>query len=279
MLVGGLKGVAHIGVIKALKELGIEIEAISGTSSGSLIAALFALGFDENQIADIFCKNYKTLTNFEKKPIAKSIGKYVFTKQFEMEGLSDGAKIENLVNKVVNAEGYFKLHDAKIPLAIATVDTISMKECIFLSKKYDLKNEKVDYIFDDIDIGKAVRASMSFPGIFSTCNYGKYNFIDGGTVDNLPVQILKDIGVDKVISASFNLDHYEPSGKIFDVIIRAVDIFSLKDVIRAREISDVSLIIETEDTSLLEISNMECVIKAGYEETMKHKNEILKLKS
>lgn len=278
MLVGGLKGVAHIGVIKALKELGVEIEAVSGTSSGSLIAALFALGFDENQMADIFCKNYKILTTFEKKPIAKSIGKYVFSRKFDLEGLSDGAKIENLVNKVVNEHGYFKLQDAKIPLAIATVDTISMKECIFLSKKYDLKNDKVDYIFDEIDIGKPVRASMSFPGIFSTCNYGKYNFIDGGTVDNLPVQVLKDMGVDKVISASFNLDNYEPSGKIFDVIIRAVDIFSLKDVIKAREISDVSLIIETEDTSLLEISNMEDVIKAGYDETMKHKEEILKLK-
>ena len=235
-------------------------------------------GMNENQIAEIFCKNYKTLTTFEKKPIAKSIGKYIFSRKFDLEGLSDGIKIENLVNEIVNEFGLQKIQDAKIPLAIATVDTVSMKECIFLSKKYDLKNDDVDYIFDEIDIGKAVRASMSFPGIFSTCNYGKYNFIDGGTKDNLPVKVLKDIGITKVISSSFNLDKYEPTGKIFDVIIRAVDIFSLKDVIAARKISDVSLIIDTEDTSLLEISNIEDVIKAGYDETMKHKEEILKLK-
>lgn len=276
---GGLKGVAHIGVIKALKELGIEIDAISGTSSGSLIAALYVAGFTEDEMADAFCKNYKTLTTFEKKPIAKSIGKYIFKKNFDMEGLSNGEKIENLVNTIIGNHGITKLQDSKIPVAITTVDTISMKECIFLSKKFDLKdNDKIDYIYDDIEIGKAVRASMSFPGIFTTCNFGKYNFIDGGTKDNLPVQVLKDIGIDKVVGVSFNLDNYTPSGKIFDVIIRAIDIFSLKDVEKARKTSDISIVIETGDTSLLEISDIKAVIKSGYDETMKHKDELLKLK-
>ncbi len=276
---GGLKGVAHIGVIKALKELGIEIEAIAGTSSGSLIAALYASGFSEDEIADIFANNYKSITTFEKMPIAKSIGKYIIKKDFDMEGLSNGEKIENLVNNIVRQKGIIKLQETKIPIAIATVDTISMKECIFLSQKYDLENtDKIDYIYDDIEIGKAVRASMSFPGIFTTCNFGKYNFIDGGTKDNLPVQILKDIGIEKVIGVSFNLDNYEPTGKIFDVIIRAVDIFSLKDVEKAREVADVSLVIETGDTSLLEISDMKAVIQSGYDEAMKHKEELLKLK-
>ena len=276
---GGLKGVAHIGVIKALKELGIEIEAIAGTSSGSLIAALYAAGFSEDEMADIFANNYKVITTFEKRPIAKSIGKYIIKRDFDMEGLSNGEKIENLVNKFINPKGIINLQDAKIPVAIATVDTVSMKECIFLSKKFGLKDtDKIDYIYDDIEIGKAVRASMSFPGIFTTCNFGKYNFIDGGTKDNLPVQVLKDIGIKNVVGASFNLDNYTPTGKIFDVIIRAVDIFSLKDVEKAREIADVSIVIETGDTSLLEISDMNAVIKAGYDETMKHKDELLKLK-
>ena len=181
---------------------------------------------------------------------------------------------------MINPRGIIKLQDAKIPVAIATVDTISMKECIFLSKKFNLENtDKIDYIYDDIEIGKAVRASMSFPGIFTTCNFGKYNFIDGGTKDNLPVQILKDIGIKNVVGVSFNLDNYEPTGKIFDVIIRAVDIFSLKDVEKAREAADVSIVIETGDTSLLEITDMKAVIQSGYDEAMKHKEELLKFKN
>ena len=275
---GGLKGVAHIGVIKALKELGIKIDAVSGTSTGSLIAAMFAAGINENEMVEIFKNNYKYLTTFEKGSIAKSAGKFLIKREFDLEGLIKGEKVENVVNEAVGKGRIEKIGDAKIPLAIATVDTISMKECIFLSKDFGLKNtDKIDYIYDNIEVGKAVRASMSFPGIYTTFDYGKYNFIDGGTKDNLPVQVLKDIGIEHVISSSFNLDNYEKTGKIFDVIIRAVDIFSLKDVEKARELSDIAIIIETDDTSLLEISDMEAIVKAGYDETMKHKEELLKL--
>ena len=273
---GGLKGVAHIGVIKALKELGIEIDAIAGTSSGSLIAALYASGFSEDEIADVFANNYKKITTFEKRPIAKSIGKYIIKKDFDMEGLSKGEKIENLVNTIVSQKGIVKLQETKIPVAIATVDTVSMKECIFLSQKYDLENtDKIDYIYDDIEIGKAVRASMSFPGIFTTCNFGKYNFIDGGTKDNLPIQVLKDMGATKTIGISFNIDKYIPTDNVLSVLLRAVDIFSLKDVRAAQKIADLAIEIDTQGTSLLEITNLEQCYQIGYDTIMKHKQKIL----
>ncbi len=149
-----------------------------------------------------------------------------------------------------------------------------MKECIFLSREYNLKNDEIDYIYD-IPLGKAVRASMSFPGIYTTCNFGKYNFIDGGTKDNLPVKVLKDIGAKKVIAVSFDLDNYTPSNRIFDVVIRALDIFSLDDVVEGRKLADVSCIVKTEDTSLLEIKNTDAVIQAGYDAVMEKKEEIL----
>lgn len=149
-----------------------------------------------------------------------------------------------------------------------------MKECIFLSREYNLKNDEIDYIYD-IPLGKAVRASMSFPGIYTTCNFGKYNFIDGGTKDNLPVKVLKDIGAKKVVAISFDLDNYTPSNRIFDVVIRALDIFSLDDVVEGRKLADVSCIVKTEDTSLLEIKNTDDVIQAGYDAVMEKKEEIL----
>ena len=69
-----------------------------------------------------------------------------------------------------------------------------------IAKMHFKNTDKIDYIYDNVEIGKAVRASMSFPGIYTTCNYGKYNFIDGGTKDNLPVTILKDMGAEKTIA-------------------------------------------------------------------------------
>ena len=95
---GGLKGVAHIGAFKALQELGIKIDYISGTSSGSLMAVMISCGYDVKSMEDFMNKNYKAMASIEKKPIIKSIGGYIIHKDVKVEGLSNGQKIEDLVN-------------------------------------------------------------------------------------------------------------------------------------------------------------------------------------
>ena len=145
------------------------------------------------------------------------------------------------------------------------------------SKKIENEDKEIIYIYD-MPIGKAVRSSMSFPGIYTTCNYNGYNFIDGGTKNNMQVDVLKKQGADKVISVSFDLDSYEPSKNFFDVVIRALDIFSLDNVRKGRNNSDISAIVKTEDTSLLGIKDTKAVIMAGYNAIMEHKEELMKLK-
>ena len=168
------------------------------------------------------------------------------------------------------------MNQIKIPYAIATVDTISTKECIFLSKKFDLKDDNIDYIYD-APIATATRASMSFPGIFTPCQYGKYNFIDGGTKDNLPVKILKDMGADKTIALSFRIDDYEPKEDILAILLRTVDIFSLKDVRKAQKEADLAIEIDARGASLLEIDDADKLMKTGYDTIMKYKKQILDL--
>ena len=273
---GGLQAVAHIGAIKALQDLNIKIDYISGTSSGSLIASMYAMGFTTEEMKELANEYYKTLTNIEKRPIVSAIGTYLIHKEVRIGGLTPGEKIENLVKIIAEQKGIKNIKDIQMPLAIPTVDTISTKECISISRKYNLQNGDIDYIYD-IPIEKAVRASMSFPGIFTTCDFDKYNFIDGGTKDNLPVQILKDMGADKTIGLSFNIDSYTPSNNILNILLRAVDIFSLKDVRAAQKISDVAIEIDTQGTSLLEITNLEQCYQIGYDTIMKNKQKILKL--
>lgn len=241
------------------------------------MASLYACGYEFEEMKDLINKYYKTLTKFEKKPIIKAIGNYVLKKDINLEGLTSGEKIEKLVENIAKEKNISNIKDVKIPLATVTCDTVTMKECICLSRKYSFKDKEIDYIYD-IPLAKAVRASMSFPGIYTTCNFDKYNFIDGGTKNNLPVEILKKMGAEKTIAISFDLDDYTPSNNFFDVIIRALDIFSLESVRKGRNIADVSCIVKTEDTSLLEIQNIDSVIKAGYNAVMQHKDEIEKLK-
>ena len=159
---------------------------------------------------------------------------------------------------------------------MVSCNTVTMKEVNFCSNKIEDENENIEYIYD-APIGKAVRASMSFPGIYTTCNYNGYNLIDGGTKNNLPVEVLRKQGADKIISVSFDLNSYNPSNNFFDVVIRALDIFSLDKVLKGRKQSDVSCIVKTEDTSLLGIKDTKAVIQAGYNAVMENKDKILKL--
>ena len=274
---GGLKGVAHIGVLRALEELQIKPDYISGTSSGSIIAVMYAMGFETEEMKTVLNESYKKLTTIQKRPIVSSIGTYLIHKDIRIEGLMPGEKIENLLKEIAIRKNINKISDIKMPLAIATVDTISTKECIFMSKKYNLEDDDIDYIYD-IEIGKAVRASMSLPGIFTTCNFEKYNFIDGGTKDNLPVKVLQDMGAEKILGISFKIDDYNPEGKnIFNVLLRTVDIFSLKDVRKAQKQADLAIEIDASGTSLLDIDDIDKCLEVGYNTIMNRKEEILKL--
>ena len=268
---GGLKGLAHIGALKALEELGLKIDYLSGTSSGSIFATFYAMGYSVDEIKKRTLENYKILTKIEKKPIFKAGYTYLTS-----GGLTDGENIENLVKNISKDKNITNMNEIKIPYAIATVDTISTKECIFLSKKFDLKDDDIDYIYD-APIAKATRASMSFPGVYTPCEYGKYNFIDGGTKDNLPVKILKDMGADKTLALSFRIDDYVPQDDILAILLRTVDIFSLKDVRKAQREADLAIEIDARGASLLEIDNADKLVETGYNTIMEHKEEILKL--
>lgn len=273
---GGLKGLAHIGALKALEELGIKIDFLSGTSSGSIFASFYAMGFSTDEIKERTIENYNILTQIKKGPIVKAGISYFTSGIAKIEGLVPGENIENLIKKVAKEKDIVNMNQIKIPYAIATVDTISTKECIFLSKKFDLKDDNIDYIYD-APIATATRASMSFPGIFTPCQYGKYNFIDGGTKDNLPVKILKDMGADKTIALSFRIDDYAPKEDILAILLRTVDIFSLKDVRKAQKEADLAIEIDARGASLLEIDDADKLMKTGYDTIMKYKKQILDL--
>lgn len=274
---GGLKGVAYIGVMKAFNELEIKPDIISGTSSGAMAASFYALGYKPEEIKEIISESYKELVKVPKKPIVSTIGTYVTKKKIKMQGLIPGERIENLIQKAAEAKNVKNIADLEVPFAAATVDTISTKECIFMSRNYYLKNDKIDYIYD-IPIGKAIRSSMSFPGIIIPSRFDKYNFVDGGTVDNLPTKVLKDMGADVTIGLSFKLDDYDVDNQnVLSLLLRTVDIFSLKDVIAGQKEADYAIEIDAKGTSLMTIDDIDKCIDIGYNAIMEHKDQIMNL--
>ena len=273
---GGLKGIAYIGALQALNELGIKPDYLSGTSSGSIFATFYAMGFTPEEMKPRAEQYYKMLTSLDKKPIIKAGVTYATTGVARIDGIIPGERISSLVSELATEKGITNMNQININFAVCTVDTITTNECIFLSKECKIKDENVDYIYN-APVGLATRASMSFPAIFTPCNYEKYNFIDGGTKDNLPVKILKNMGADKTLALSFKIDRYEPKEDIFAILLRAVDIFSLEDVRNAQKIADLSVEIDAEGTGLLEIDDFDKLIKIGYDTIMNNKEKILNL--
>ena len=272
---GGLKGVAHIGALKALEELGINIEYISGTSSGAAMATLYALGYTPSEMEKITEESYKKIVKIKKRTIIKYVLQSMWHRKIQVQGIIKGESVEKIVEEYANKKQVYNMTDIKKNFAMIAADAKTTNKCVFISKNINTTKD-VEYV-SNIPIGKAVRASMAFPAIFTPCEYEDYCFIDGGTVDNMPVKELTDMGADKTISISFTLDEFTGKENLFSVILRACDIFSLKDVKKGQDISDISIEIDMRNAKLLSIDNIKASIQIGYDTVMKNKEKILRM--
>ena len=168
---GGIKGVCHIGAIKALEEANIKFDYISGTSSGSIVATLYACGFTTDEIYDIFKKYAKELKYIDSKNVFKLIKNIFIGKGFNIDGLNSGSKIYKLVNEVCQKKGISNINQIRMPLLIPAVNIHNEEVYIFSNNVKGNKFDDVKYI-NSVNIGTAVQASCSYPGVFSPCKYG-----------------------------------------------------------------------------------------------------------
>lgn len=279
---GGLQGIAHVGAIKALYELGVHPQYVSGTSSGSAMAALVAMGCDADDMTRVAKKYWKDLVKFRPSSILQSVVTLKFSRKAPGDGLMDGGIVEAMMRSVMKEKGITGFHDCPINLTVCTNDTKSTDEVIITAydeKLERLKNEYVQYL-TDVPLETAVRASMSFPGLFTTCHYKDYNFIDGGSKDNLPVKVLKNMGVGKVLALAFDVMDYTPQTGIdgmMRVIWRALDLYSINGTRKSMKMADYCVQIKNENTAIFTMDNIDETIEEGYRCVMNHKDEILRI--
>lgn len=261
---GGIRGIAHAGVLKALEDNNIRIDIIGGTSAGSMIASLYAMGYSPYYIYILFKRYSKELAEISSGPIIYGIGNYVINKKNTFKGLKSGKNLESIYNRVANKKGVNNISDIKMPIVIPTVDIANSKEYIITNKIPE--NEKnVEQYITDITVGKAVRASSSFPAIFSPCEYKKHAFMDGGTLDNVPVYEVKKQGADKVIAVKFDADPITKDSNIMDIVMKTIDIMGTKISEESLEMSDLVLNVYTDKVGLLNTDKLDSCYKYGYD--------------
>lgn len=275
---GGIKGVAHIGVLKALEEENINFDYVAGTSSGSIIAALYSVGYKSDEIYEIFKKYNKKINYFEVKNILKLIYGILIKRKIIIMGLNSGEKIEKLINKELNKKNINNINQINKKLLIPSVSLIDGKIFIFSSiKNRKIYSDKIIYN-NDINIGKAVRASCSYPGVFEPMPFENNYLIDGGIRENVPWKELKENGADKVISVVFQNEIEEKQKiNIIDSISNSIEILCHELSNYELEGADYLLKIKTKDISLLDKSKIKYLYKLGYIEAKGKINEIKKL--
>ena len=269
---GGIRGIAHAGVLKALEESNIQIDIIGGTSSGSLVSVLYAMGFSPYYIFLLFKRYAKNIVNFDTVPIINTIGNFMVNKKFQICGFNSGEEIGRVYDELAKNRGINNISDIKMPIVIPAVDVNDAKKYIFTNNP--LKNtNKIKYI-SDISVGTAVRASSSFPGIFCPCEYKKHKFLDGGILDNIPVKEVRKQGADKVIAVNFKADIIDENSNFMDISMRTLDIMGNKISEENLADSDFVLTVETDKTGLLDYEKLDSCYKFGYDFCMKNIEKI-----
>lgn len=171
---GSARGLAHIGVLRALEEAGIEIDCIAGTSIGALVGAVYAAGKLNELEATFQAFDWKKTVSFFDVVLPKS-------------GLLDGAKVSDLVRGYVQSKC---IEELPKPFAAVATDIANGEEITITNG----------------DVIDAVRASISVPGIFTPMRYDGRILVDGGLVNPVPVSVARVMGANIVIAVDLNHD-------------------------------------------------------------------------
>ena len=267
---GGVKGAGHIGVIKALEDNGIEIGYIGGTSIGSIVAALYAMGYNTDEMLKLF--------KYFAKNIMKADPKYYWAnvksrKNFMGYGLISGENIELAMNECAELKSMKKIIDIKMPIVMPTVDIKESKKYVCTNHEFDEQFKKDTYI-RDITIGKATRASASYPGMFAPTMYKDHKFVDGGIIDNLPAQEVRKLGAEKVLSIRFSSANQTDPKNVFEVALKSVDLLFDQRTAAEIESSDFAITLDLAEASVFNIKKIDYCYNQGYIAAMENMSKI-----
>ena len=273
---GGIRGIAHAGVLQALEENGIKPDIIGGASCGSIVAAMYAMGYSPYHIF-LLCKRYgKIIAKANAMPILSGIHNSICNKKISLSGLNNGEKMEEICDKMAGRRDIRSIKDIKIPIVIPTVDMVSGKEYVFTNNIPDKKYKEKEYI-DNVNIGRAIRASSSFPAYFSPCMHGGCAFMDGGVLNNVPADEVRLQGADNVIAVKFHSDQITEDSNLMDVAMKCIDIMGSKISEKSLNMSDYILDVYTDKVGLLDYQKVDKCFEYGYNSVIENLEEIKKV--
>ena len=235
---GGARGAAHVGVIRMLEQMHIPIDAIAGTSMGAVVGGLYAAGLSGDEIERVFRELDWQEVIRDRAPRRDRAYR---RKQDDRNILAKGALGVNTSQGVVLPLGLVQGHKITQVLRDATVRVADVQDFDRLPTRFralatDLETGEA-VVMGEGDLVTVLRASMSAPGVLTPVERNGRLLVDGGLVDNLPVELAQSMGVDRliVVDVSFPLARRDGLGSAFDITNQMVGIMVRRGTLESKE--------------------------------------------
>lgn len=279
---GGAKGMAHIGVLKVLEKAGIPVDIVTGTSIGSIVGGLYAIGYNAHSLDSMVRTQDWTYVITDKEDLRnqslldrKKQNTYLFTTGLTIGkrdrgagGLIRGKNLAELFQKLF--VGYTDSldfnKDLKIPFACVATNIMDNSEVVFHSGR----------------LPQAIRASMSIPAAFSPVRMGDMVLVDGGLKNNYPVDVAREMGAEVVIGVTLNgkPKTAEDVTGTMKIIGQIIDVNCVNKYDENKAITDLWMNVNPRQYSTASFTSeaIDSLIRYGEEEAMLHWDEIIALK-
>ena len=260
---GGAKGLAHIGVLKVIDSLGIKIDYIAGTSMGAIVGSLYASGYSGKEIDSLFNDvNFNDILNDNLPRAAKTFyerdnnEKYAFTLPFNNFKI----KLPSALSRGQNTYGLL----ARLTLHVNTINDFGELPIPFFCIATDIETGK-EVLLDRGNLAQAVMASGAFPSLFQPVIIDDQVLIDGGVVNNYPIDKLRSKGMDIIIGVDVQdgLMSREQLISAPDVLLQINNFRTINDMRDKVKKTDIYIQPDISNFSVVSFSELKNIVKSG----------------
>lgn len=263
---GGALGLAHIGVLEWFEEHRIPVDYVAGTSMGGLVGGFYATGMNPTELRKLIesldwsqilrgATPYEDLSYRRKEDQRAYPNSLIFGLRNGPSipaGLNAGHQISLLIDhETLPYSGINSFDELPVPFRCVATDLVSGQEVVFQQGP----------------LAEALRATMSIPGVFTPVYAGKRVYVDGGLVNNLPSDVVRQMGADIVIAVHLETPPVEPKDlrSIFGVLDQSVRTVVAAGELRGLERADAIVSVPLGQYSTMDYQKNEAIMSKGYE--------------
>src|SRR5580704_3739930 len=263
---GGALGLAHIGVLQWMEEHRIPVSYVAGTSMGGLVGGIYSTGRSPAEVREVVDKiNWDEVlrgqTPFEDLSFRRKQDAHEVPSSLEFglrkgvqfpEGFNTGQQVSLILDRIALPYSELKsFNDLPIPFACVATDLVSGKAHVFRSGSLAL----------------ALRSTMSLPGIFTPVRSGDHIYADGGLLNNIPIDVAKEMGADIVIGIHLETSPISPTASLssFAVLGQSIAVMIAANELRSMEQADLLVTVPLQKYNATDYNAADAIIKAGYD--------------